>query len=78
MSIRSIADDLNRSPVTISREVARNRGGCGYRHGQAQARNGARRSEASGVPRKLAAGLWSRIKSRVSAGLESPEQVEGA
>ncbi len=75
-SMRSIAGDLNRSPATISREIARNRGERGYRHDQAQAMSSARRSEASGVPRKLTEALWSRIGRLIRQGW-SPEQVEG-
>ncbi len=75
-SMRGIAGDLNRSPATISREVARNRGGRGYRHGQAQEKAVARRSEASGVPRKLTEALWRRITGLLRQGW-SPEQVEG-
>ncbi len=75
-SMRNIAGDLNRSPATISREMARNRRERGYRHGQAQAMSSARGSEASGVPRKLTEALWSRIGSLIQQGW-SPEQVEG-
>ena len=35
-SLRKIAEDLSRSPSTISREVKRNSGGKGYRFAQAQ------------------------------------------
>ena len=35
-SLRKIAEDLSRSPSTISREVKRNSGGRGYRFAQAQ------------------------------------------
>ena len=75
-SMRGIASGLNRSPATISREIACNRGGCGYRHGQAQAMASARGSEASGVPRKLTEALWRRITGLLGQGW-SPEQVEG-
>ncbi|MCY4226206.1 MAG: IS30 family transposase [Gammaproteobacteria bacterium] len=56
LSIREIARELGRSPATISRGIAR--------HRQAQDRGCARRSRASGVPRKRTEG-W------------SPEQIEG-
>ncbi|MCY4149279.1 MAG: helix-turn-helix domain-containing protein [Gammaproteobacteria bacterium] len=35
-SIRKIVDQLGRSPATISREIAHNRGDRGYRHRRAQ------------------------------------------
>ena len=76
LSIREIAGELGRSPATISREIARNRGGRGYRHRQAQARASARRREASGVPRKLTGALWRRIRGLLEEGW-SPEQIEG-
>ena len=61
-SVRKIADQLGRSPATISHEAARNRGRCGYRHNQAQTRTSARRHEASSSLRQLAGELWGRIE----------------
>ena len=48
-SMRSIARDLGRDPAAISREMARNRGGCGYRHRQAQEKAVAGRSALAGT-----------------------------
>jgi len=44
------------------RETARNQGGCGYRHQQAQDKASACRREASGVPRRLTDAMWHRIE----------------
>ena len=75
-SLRTIARQLNRSPSTISREIARNSGQRGYRHRQAQDKAESRRREASSVPRKLGAELWEHIRGLLEEGW-SPEQVEG-
>ncbi len=76
ISLREIADQLDRSPATISREIASNSGWCGYRHRQAQERASARRREASGVPRKLTDAWWHRIRALLDQGW-SPEPIEG-
>jgi len=76
LSIREIAREPGRSPATISREIARNRGEGGCRHRQAQDRARACRSRASGVPRKLTDALWQHIRSLLGEGW-SPEQIEG-
>ena len=52
-SLRKIAEDLSRSPSTISREVKRNSGGRGYRFAQAQRKARQRGTAASSVPRKM-------------------------
>ena len=51
-SLRKIAEDLSRSPSTISREVKRNSGGRGYRCAQAQRKARQRREalQASAAP----------------------------
>jgi len=78
LSIREIARELGRSPATISREIARNRGERGYRHRQAQDRACARRSRASGVLRKLTDALWQHIRGLLAEGGAAPEMARRA
>ena len=66
-SLRKIAEDLSRSPSTISREVKRNSGGKGYRFAQAQRKARQRGAVASSVPRKMTEQIWLIVESKLSA-----------
>jgi len=73
-SLRGIAERLGRSPSTVSREVARNRGRESYRAGLAD--ETAQRRGRRPKPTKLAA--CPELRAEVVAGLEldwSPEQI---
>ena len=61
-SLRKIAEDLSRSPSTISREVKR------------KARQ--RGTAASSVPRKMTERMWSIVESKLSFQW-SPDQISG-
>ena len=75
-SLRKIAEDLSRSPSTISREVKRNSGGRGYRFAQAQRKARQRGVAASSVPRKMTERMWSIVENKL--GLQwSPDQISG-
>ncbi|MGH8428604.1 MAG: IS30 family transposase [Gammaproteobacteria bacterium] len=71
-SQRRIAAVLGRNPATVSRELARNRGRCGYRprqaHECAEARQKARERT------RIATAVWMEIE-RLLALLWSPEQI---
>ncbi len=74
-SLNKIAEALNRSQSTISREVARNSGGRGYRHQQAD-RKAQKRHESK--PKTIK--MTREIKELVNGYIEqdwSPEQVAG-
>ena len=76
-SIRRIANELKRSPGTISRELARNgRGRKGYRAAKAQEKARDRRQKASEIPRKLTAKLSAVIREKLLLQW-SPEQIAG-
>ena len=64
------------TPATVWREVRRNGGGRGYRHGQAQRKASARRCAASSVPGKMTPALWRLAEERLAEGW-SPEQIAG-
>ena len=75
-SLRKIAEDLSRSPSTISREVKRNSGGRGYRFAQAQRKARQRGTAASSVPPKMTEQMWFIVESKL--GLQwSPDQISG-
>lgn len=75
MSLRSIASALQRSPSTLSRELARNCGGGGYVCRDAQARCDARRANAR-APSKLDPDgpLWALV-THMLGWLWSPQQI---
>lgn len=71
-----IAIQLNRSPSTISREIARNSGGRGYRPKQAQKKAEDRRHFASSRPKKMNGQLLETIREKLLLDW-SPEQISG-
>ena len=77
LSIRAIARMLNRAPSTISREIARNRGGAGYACTTAQQRCHRRRVYSRPAP-KLAVGspLFEQVRAWLHLGW-SPQQIAG-
>ena len=75
-SLRKIAEDLSRSPSTISREVKRNSGGRGYRFAHAQRKARQRGVAASSVPRKMTERMWSIVEEKLSFQW-SPDQISG-
>jgi len=75
LSQRKIAENIGVSQSTISRELARNTGECGYRHKQAQARTDRRRKEAV-QPSKMKPKLITLIDSKLCEQW-SPEQISG-
>ena len=76
LSDSAVALQLGRDRVTVWREVRRNSGERGYRHGQAQGKAEARRSAASSVPRKMTPERWAHVEGRLAEGW-SPEQIAG-
>ena len=72
----AIARQLGRDRTTVWREVRRNSGKRGYRHGQAQGKAEGRRSAASSVPRRMTPDLWRMVEERLAEGW-SPEQISG-
>ncbi|MBV1928280.1 MAG: IS30 family transposase [Gammaproteobacteria bacterium] len=70
-----IAENIGVSQSTISRELARNTGDCGYRHKQAQERADRRRKEAV-QPTKMIPKLITLIDSKLREQW-SPEQISG-
>jgi len=77
ISLQSIAKDLKRSASTISRELHRNLGLCGYRHVQAQGFADDRRSKASCHPLKMTKKLKQMICDKLVNLQWSPEQISG-
>ena len=76
LSYRAIAGQLSRDPRTISREIKRNTGGCGYRHKQAHQRATSRRHNACARPYKASADVTQWINDRLDDQW-SPEQISG-
>ena len=74
-NITQIADLLNRSKSTISRELHRNAGGCGYRPKQACELS---RQRAQGSRNAALVAHWVKEQATVLLQLQwSPEQIEG-
>lgn len=73
-----IAQDLGKSPSTISRELQRNRekSGGNYSHEKAQQLASKRRSDASSIPRKMDAELTASVDGMLANQI-SPEQITG-
>ena len=74
-SQRMIAETIGTTQPTVSRELARNTGGRGYRHKQAQERTEQRRAEAS-QPTKMTPDMITVIESKLRVEW-SPEQISG-
>lgn len=75
-SCRQIAEQLGRSPSTIAREIARNKGRDGYDAKQAHASSRRRRHAASSCPR-ISLSAWRAIEERIREQW-SPEQIAGS
>jgi IS30 family transposase len=75
MSVTDIAAELGRSKSTISRELSRNAGHCGYRPNQAQTKSDLRLHVARGGQR-VAENTWQACKKLLRLGC-SPEQAAG-
>ena len=74
-SQRKIAETIGTTQPTVSRELARNTGGRGYRHKQAQERTVQRRAEAS-QPTKMTPDMITVVESKLRVEW-SPEQISG-
>lgn len=74
-SQREIADAIGVSQSTISRELARNTGGKGYRHKQAQEKADQRRKDAV-EPSKMTPEMISLVEAKLRLDW-SPEQISG-
>lgn len=72
-----IANVIEVSPSTISRELKRNTGLCGYRHKQAQRTANYRRFSASSEPRKMTSAVVSFINEKLTQEQWSPDQISG-
>jgi len=70
---RKIAETIETTQPTVSRELARNTGAVGYRHTQAQERTEQRHAEAS-QPTKMAPDMITVIESKLRVEW-SPEQM---
>jgi IS30 family transposase len=76
ISLHKIAAVVGRHVSTISREIRRNTGSCGYRYKQANAKAVERRANASRKPKKLTPEAVASIKDRLLQDW-SPEQISG-
>ncbi len=76
LSDLAIARQIGRDRTTVRREIRRNGGGRGCRHGQAQAKASARRGAASSVAGKMTRERWRTVEDRLAEGW-SPEQIAG-
>ena len=74
-SLRSIAKVLERSPSSVSREVARNRSAEGYASQSARQAALARRSRAKRLPKLHADGALWGVVSHLLTWLWSPRQI---
>ena len=72
-----IAEATGVHASTISRELARNTGGCGYRYQQANRVATFRRFEASSSPTKMTENVVSFIEEKLTREQWSPEQISG-
>lgn len=75
-SLRTIASFVGYNVSNISREIAQNTGGRGYRYKQAHGKAVDRRSVASSAPKKMTPTLVARIESDLCE-YWSPEQISG-
>jgi IS30 family transposase len=76
-SQKEIAEDLGVHQSTISREIARNSGGRGYRHKQAQEKTEERRREKSKQRRKMKPDISFFVESKIREFQWSPDQIRG-
>ena len=74
---KEIAKELNVSQSTISREIARNSGGKGYRHKQAQEKTEERRRIKSEKRKKMKPDLSFFVETKIREFQLSPEQISG-
>jgi transposase, IS30 family len=75
MSQQAIATVISVSQSSVSRELSRNRGGCGYRHKQAQ-QKALERRRSTIKPHKMTAKLVDEIEDKLFLKW-SPEQISG-
>jgi len=74
---KEIAEDLGVHQSTISREIARNSGGKGYRYKQAQEKMEERRRKKSDQRRKMNPGLSIFVEAKIRELQWSPDQISG-
>ena len=76
-SIRAISRALGRSPSTISREIGRNAGGCGYVSRFAQQRSCIRRSHSRPPPKLIRQSACSLGCASIYASIGRPSRLLG-
>ena len=76
-SLRKIATIVGKHASSISREIARNTGGRGYRYKQADIKAIERRAKASKTPKKLTPSLIAIIEVKILNEEWSPDQIAG-